>query len=564
MSVDAQVYTAPALLAGMISLTLAIYVFRKRTSAFDTRGLVTLLASSGIVSFLFVFLVLASEKSIMMFLLNGAFTFLLVGSLGLLHFSVAFAGRTEVLTRRRMVILGTGATALVGTMWTDRIHHTFRADIELYTEPVRMVNVVYGPTGQLSVAYVFGIALVSTYFILGHLYRSETLYRIQGLIVATAVVLPLLGSALSLVNWPNPAVNLTPVFTVTSAILYTVAVTRYGLLDVVPLAQKEIIDNMNDFLVVTDQTGTLVSVNSRAQELIDEQRPIGRPVDEILPMDQNSTNGVGTSAEEGKWDGEITVEQEHETYVLDVRSVPIHASDGRFLGRAITLRDISELKDREQRLEQQNDQLDQIVSMVSHDLRNPLNVAQMRTAFISEEYDDDDIESIQDSLTRMETIIDDMLTLARSGQDVETTEQCILTELVRNSWSNVKTDGAELDSRVRTATIQGDSTRLLHVFENLFRNAVEHNEDAVTVRVGMLDRCEGFYVEDSGEGIPTDKQDDIFDHGYTTSEEGSGFGLSIVDDIVEAHGWSITVTGSDDGGARFEICTGGQGDCSGA
>ena len=64
---------------------------------------------------------------------------------------------------------------------------------------------------------------------------------------------------------------------------------------------------------------------------------------------------------------------------------------------------------------------------------------------------------------------------------------------------------------------------------------------------------DGFYVEDDGPGIPEENRTDIFDSGYSTTGEGTGFGLSIVKRVAEAHGWDITVTESEVGGARFEI-----------
>ena len=555
MSLDIQVYVAPALLTGAISLALAVYVLRRRSPAFDIRGLVAYLATAGIVSLLFVSFLLARGKPVMVFLLNLIFTMILVGVLALLHFSLAFAGRLDALTRPTGLALGTVTAALTGAIWTDPLHHTFRADVELYTEPIRTVNAVYGPTGQVAVLYLFALTFVSAYFLLAHLFRSETIYRIQGLIVVTAVVLPVVGSVLSLANWPHPAINVTPVFTVLSGVLYTVGITRYGFLDIVPLAHEEVVDSMDDSLIVTNPTGAVLSLNPRAKRLIDEPKPIGQPVGDLLPLAGRQPDGGGDGDDKSRWEGEITVERGDTERVLDVRSVPIHASDGRFLGRAITLRDITELKARERKLQRQNERLDQFASMVSHDLRNPLNVAQLRAELVTREHDDENAKAVQEALTRMETMIDEMLTLARSGRAIETTEQCFLTELVKRSWQTVQTDGAEMDSRVEGTSLQADSTRLLHVFENLFRNAVEHNDGPVTIRVGTLDAYDGFYVEDSGDGIPEDRRDEVLRYGYTTSDGGTGLGLAIVGDIVEAHGWRIAVTESDDGGARFEILT---------
>jgi signal transduction histidine kinase len=73
----------------------------------------------------------------------------------------------------------------------------------------------------------------------------------------------------------------------------------------------------------------------------------------------------------------------------------------------------------------------------------------------------------------------------------------------------------------------------------------------VTVTVGRVDG--GFYVEDDGPGIESDEREQVFDHGHTTSDGGTGLGLVIVERIAEAHGWSVTVGDGTDGGARFEI-----------
>jgi Signal transduction histidine kinase len=113
-----------------------------------------------------------------------------------------------------------------------------------------------------------------------------------------------------------------------------------------------------------------------------------------------------------------------------------------------------------------------------------------------------------------------------------------------------------------TTTIRADYDRLVRVFENLYRNAVQHTDSAVELRVGVLqdaatqttqEQQTGFFIEDTGSGISEQERAEIFDNGYTTSTDGTGFGLSIVENIVDAHGWDIHVTESSEGGARFEI-----------
>ena len=235
--------------------------------------------------------------------------------------------------------------------------------------------------------------------------------------------------------------------------------------------------------------------------------------------------------------------------------------DDRFM--AIS-RDISERKERERELERQNERLEEFASVVSHDLRNPLNVAAGRLELLEDECDSGQIDAIRRAHDRMETLIDDLLALARDGETES--EPVELGPFCENCWQNVETGTGTL--RVETdRTVHADRGRLKQLFENLVRNAVEHGstspdsqtrQDAiehggedVTVVVGDLD--DGFYVEDDGPGIPPEDRDRVFDAGYSTAPDGTGFGLSIVRDVVEAHGWEIRLTEGDDGGARFEI-----------
>ncbi|WP_336133792.1 PAS domain S-box protein [Natronomonas amylolytica] len=209
-----------------------------------------------------------------------------------------------------------------------------------------------------------------------------------------------------------------------------------------------------------------------------------------------------------------------------------------------------QLRARERELTRQNDRLEEFASIVSHDLRNPLSVASGRLELAREDCDTPHLEPAEQALDRMNALIDDLLTLARQGDVVGDLEPVALEAVVRQCWENVSTGDAAV--RIETDRVVAASRgRLQQLLENLFRNALEHGGEDVTVTVGDLDG--GFYVEDDGTGIPPESREEIFEAGYSTGDAGTGFGLSIVKQIVEAHGWEIRVTESDAGGARFEI-----------
>jgi len=151
----------------------------------------------------------------------------------------------------------------------------------------------------------------------------------------------------------------------------------------------------------------------------------------------------------------------------------------------------------------------------------------------------------------MEEIIGDTLTLARKGESVGDTVPVSLLELCGTCWQGVDTGEARLNIK-DDITVKSDANRLKHVFENLFRNAIEHSNNAVTISIGRTSET-GFYVEDDGPGIPENNRGDVFEAGYSSERDGTGFGLAIVKRVAEAHGWEVSVTEGSDGGARFEF-----------
>lgn len=248
---------------------------------------------------------------------------------------------------------------------------------------------------------------------------------------------------------------------------------------------------------------------------------------------------------------EVRRQTDHGQRDFLLRSAPVEDDEARTLYLIYT--DITDEKRRQRELERQNRRLQQFASIVSHDLRNPLNVAQglLETAPDAED-PIDNVEEAARSLDRMEAMIEDVLTLARQGADVGEADPVRLDAIADTAWNNVDTEDASL-SVADSTTMRADPDRLLQLLENLFRNSVEHAGEDVTVGVGTLPDRPGFYVADDGPGIPPDRRENVFDHGYTTNQDGTGFGLSIVDQIASAHGWDVTVTESTHGGARFEV-----------
>ncbi len=226
------------------------------------------------------------------------------------------------------------------------------------------------------------------------------------------------------------------------------------------------------------------------------------------------------------------------------------AEDGESLRGIGLSTDVTELKEGRKALERKNERLDAFTSIVSHDLRNPLSAAEGQLEIAQRDCDSEALDAIDRAHSRIRRLIEDLLALARDGEPVTETRPIELREAVERSWQQTPTGAAEIEIET-DRSVEADELRLRQILENLFANAVEHADGPVTVTVGRV--ADGFYVEDDGPGIPEGDREAVFESGYSTKPDGTGFGLNIVAEIAEAHDWAVTLTESEDRGARFEF-----------
>jgi PAS domain S-box-containing protein len=321
---------------------------------------------------------------------------------------------------------------------------------------------------------------------------------------------------------------------------------------------RMLVESARDGLYRLDANGDVAYANESWAQMLGYDRG------ELLGMHASQAMAAGELERGQRLIQQVLEDDDRESDIIDLEmitkdgdriTVAVHfvvltTEDGAYDGVMGVTRDVTDQRASRRELEQKNERLDEFASVVSHDLRNPLNVAELRLELLREECDSEHIEAIDRALVRMDTLIDDLRTLARNGENRREREIVELKEVSEQCWQTVETGEATLCTHVERP-IQADRNRLQQLLENLIQNAVEHGGDGLTITVGELD--DGFYVEDDGSGIPEDDRENVFDAGYSTAEEGTGFGLRIVKQVVNAHDWNIHVTEGTDGGARFEI-----------
>jgi len=195
--------------------------------------------------------------------------------------------------------------------------------------------------------------------------------------------------------------------------------------------------------------------------------------------------------------------------------------------------------------------LEAVATVISHDVQNLIGVANGRLELVMEG-NLDQLEAVERAHERLLDLTDDLVTVLRTGDSVHSIEPVELEAEARRAWNTVDAPEASL-SVTEPATIMADASSLCQLFENLFRNAIDHAGPDVTVTVGPRTDGTGFSVADDGPGIPPEDRESVFEMGFSTGRDRTGYGLSIVDRIADAHGWTVSVGESEAGGARFDL-----------
>lgn len=470
--------------------------------------------------------------------------------------TIALAGYPHWLSRHTAILGGTFWMVCAVLSLTNPRFGLIHENYHLTTNSFPILSydrtVLYQGISSITLgAMVFALALL-----LPTLIRSKR-WRTQDSMIFLGMNVPVFFVGLALLT--NTHLNFHPLIFTTGllALAYGWVVVNQEHIAGETLTRQTALSYITEGVIFVDSTGVISDYNDTAEQIVPQLSDnVGAHIKAVEPTlwtaddSEMTTTAIADSFENEETNG---------TQLISIEVSEVTVGD-RDYGYILTLHDSTEIRERERELEQQNDRLDAFAGTVSHDLRNPLNVAQLQLDLARQNRDSDHLEAVADAHDRMNGLIDDLLTMTRTETDLDDPDDHVLAGVAKEAWKLTDTGDSELVCGFPPdITVSADRQRLLQIFENLYRNAVEHNGTPITVRVGTIESADGegngFYVEDTGVGIPPSEREDIFSHGYTTSDGGTGFGLSIVQDAVQTHGWSISITESKEGGARFEILT---------
>ncbi|WP_247006404.1 histidine kinase N-terminal 7TM domain-containing protein [Halorientalis litorea] len=509
---------------------------------------------------------------------RAGFVVATIGSIVLVVAFVAFVSTYigDDLHRSRAVqaILAISVVATIVLGVTNSSHHLMFTSFTQRVEPFPHLVVDRGiaTTTILTVVQLFAFyaayRMAKSFLASGRRSAAQfALFILGALLIGTLDIIGLYTDVMPVDGFTHAVFGLIPFH-----LLTIIALFRFRLFDVKPVARNTIIESLRDPVVVLDDRNRVVDYNDAATHVwpdIDERSPA--TFESVCPALAAEVS-IPPAAEGETEQVSLTYDGQDRHYSVTISTV---ANSGNRTGwYAVLLRDITELEQSRWQLEKQNDRLDQVASTISHDLRNPISVITGQVEMMDSRLDRADLgheteaslreemSEVDGAADRMQDIIDDILTIAREGKTVEDTEKLSLAAVVHDAWRTVDTGDATLtvaDDRV----LQAERSKLLSIFENLFRNSVEHGSTAQNgpdshgdyqpagVTVEVAPTPDGFTVTDDGPGIPESHRENVFEYGYTTTRAGTGLGLSIVRTMAESHGWTVELDDDYHDGTRF-------------
>ncbi|WP_126663398.1 histidine kinase N-terminal 7TM domain-containing protein [Haloterrigena salifodinae] len=508
---------------------------------------------------------LSSSQSLKAFWWHSWYALVIVLPVIWFVFAVYYTGREYWLTPPVWLALGTSVVVPGGLVLTNPVHGLLATGFGLELEPFPQL-VVAETTGLLRLGALTHLYALTT---LALLFR-QFLFSRRTARLQTGAVLAGMGpiiffayltqtDALPVARFPYGVFG-AGIF---SGII-AIGLFKNQSFAVAPLARDRLFESLGDAVLVVDANRTVVDFNRTAAELFPALEDcLGQCLDDAYPSmvvpepraaDDGGDASIQSSDEplESPFAERLHVSIDGETRTLRIDTTEI-SSGGEPRGYALIVRDVTELERHAQELEHRTQQLERFASVLSHDLRNPVSVATGYAELALETGEVDHVRETMTALERIEETIGDLLTLTREEAAIDQQEAVALRSVVDDAWGTSDTGVATLENDIDPVRIRADPSRLRSLFENLFRNAVDHG--AETVRVGPLETetGAGVYVSDDGPGIPADDRDRVFEYGYSTRDEGTGIGLAVVKSIATAHGWSLSVTDGEPGGARFEV-----------
>jgi len=576
MSLIVTPYFVPMVAAIVVCLLVLMYAIRHRETT-GSSAFIVLMGAVTLWQVAYMMWLLSLNPSVKVLFDKISYIGVVLVAPGWLWFSFQYSGEKKWMSPIRIAIVLIVPLITLLLAWTNELHWLIWRDYDFYQAgDILLQYVHYGPVFWVLIVYTYFLLLIGSLIIVSTVLHASSFYRRQAFFLLAGVLFPWLGNAVYVFKLVNiPGLDFTPFLLGLSGILVGAGLYFFRLLSIVPIARKALIEGTEEGLLILDGNNRIVDLNPACRKIMNIQTE--NVIGELIT---NAWSGNPTLLERYidvmKLHTEIQVENSGDTQYFNLQIQPLYKDNNVFLGRLITLRDITELrkiqieKNRIQKLET----IEIMAGGIAHDFNNHLSIIDGNLKLIELAFADGKdiskyISKIYGASQKAGTVTKQLLTFTKG---IEPNKEYIeipefLNELadLLLSTSNVN---YTVDIPENLWAVNADKDLLGQVFSNLIINAdqampgggvIELQCSNIESNKGLPDvlnpehRYVRIRIKDQGIGIHRDQMVKIFDPYFTTKKKGSGLGLAISFAIIQKHDGYIAVESTIGQGTVFTV-----------
>ncbi|MGF1507181.1 MAG: histidine kinase N-terminal 7TM domain-containing protein [Anaerolineae bacterium] len=437
---------------------------------------------------------------------------------------------------------------------------------------------VYGVGFWFWVVYNYGMIVVGSIVLLVSALRAPALYQGQTTTLIGAALIPFVGNILY-ISGLNPIAPYDPsaLLFLASGIMLVYGITRFKLLDIMPVAHDLVVHNVSDGVLVLDEQNRIVDINPSAcaSLKLKAEAVVGKPLDEALAAYKH----IWEPFTEGPVEAEITLPDNR---VFDLRVSPLRHRSGRVSGRVVLLHDVTARKETEAALARAKEEAENasraksaFLANISHELRTPLSAIMGYTNLMLNgiygpltDNQRGRLERLEQTAEHLQALIEHVLDLSKieagkmelevlafDGDDLLDSVRATIDPLMEKQRNNFT-----VEQKSPVGEIVSDKAKLRQVLINLLSNAAKFTEEgSITLTVERENGSVRFAIKDTGIGMDEEQKAKIFepftqaDISTTRQYGGTGLGLTITRHFVEMMHGSIDVTSVPGEGTTFVV-----------
>ncbi len=511
-----------------------------------------------------------------------------------LLFVLAFTNRNELSDKPILGLLYFPPLIHYLFLVTNDFHNLFYISVELNTEsPFPSLFLNYGPAFYSNTVYSYLILLVAFYFLI-HSYRlspaENILYKRQISILIVGTIFPFIGNIIRVFKLLPPLMflDLTPILFVICYILFAYAIFEFGFLDIIPIARHRVFEEITDGIIVVNREMNVIDMNSTAAKMLLPQLELpaifGKNIFRTLQsrtnrkselQEINNVQNALAEMELGKKGIHITEFEilpggdpsNRRNYELIIRPLKIAGGEG-VLGYLGILHDISDRKQAEVALKEKNLLLDLILKLLSHDLRNHLNVLKGYTELATDAIERSDMQEIKESLTAINVktgatlnLMEEVTNFLKAEDELRSQqlEKICLADIIKSTVNQLQPEIEEgniildLQLGLDPACVMANLTLTSVVF-NLLKNAIKFSPNKGKIKIILGENQSNWRVSfiDQGPGVPDELKEQIFEPFVSFGKaSGTGLGLTIARTTIQFFLGSIWVEDAEPSGSNF-------------